>query len=130
MTVLDRIVEELRSAGGPIRLRDLAVRGGVDRSALDGMLGVLVEKGRLTSSETQPITEEYACTGAACGTSCVGLSECPWVVQVPGVLSLESRVASRERRSGPRPRKPMNPQFEVLSLDSRPETRDPRLGTF
>jgi len=88
MTVLDRVVEELRSAGGPIRLHDLAVRVGVERSALDGMLGVLVEKGRLTSSETQPITEEFACTGAACGTTCVGLSECPWVVEAPVVLGL------------------------------------------
>ena len=97
--MLDRVVEELRSAGGPIRLRDLAVRVGLDRSALDGMLGVLVEKGRLTSSETQPITEEFACTGAACGTTCVGLSECPWIVDVPVVLAVqsrESRVQSRE----------------------------------
>ena len=90
MTVLDRVLEELRSAKGPIRLRDLAVRVGVERSALDGMLGVLVEKGRLTSSETQPITEEFACTGAACGKTCVGLDECPWVVEAPVVLAVQS----------------------------------------
>lgn len=90
MTVLDRVLEELRSAKGPIRLRDLAVRVGVERSALDGMLGVLVEKGRLISSETQPITEEFACTGAACGKTCVGLDECPWVVEAPVVLAVQS----------------------------------------
>ncbi|MEA2057381.1 MAG: FeoC-like transcriptional regulator [Actinomycetota bacterium] len=97
MTVLDRVVEELRSAKGPIRLHDLAVRVGVERSALDGMLGVLVEKGRLTSSETHPITEEFACTG--CGKGCVGLDECPWIVDVPVVLTVqsqESRVKNRE----------------------------------
>lgn len=94
MTVLDRVVEELRSAGGPIRLHDLAVRVGVERSALDGMLGVLVEKGRLTSSETHPITEEFACTGTACGKTCVGLNECPWIMDVPVVLG----VANPESR--------------------------------
>jgi DNA-binding Lrp family transcriptional regulator len=95
MTVLDRVVAEMGSAQGPIPLSEIAKRVGVSRSALDGMLGVLVDKGRLTSAGSDPIPTGFACTGAACGTTCVGLEDCPFVAEV-GV----SWVASREPRAG------------------------------
>jgi DNA-binding Lrp family transcriptional regulator len=82
MTVLDRVVAELGSAEGPIPLRELATRVGVPPSALEGMLGVLVDKGLLArpGSETSP--GGFACTGTACSTTCVGLEDCPFVADV------------------------------------------------
>jgi DNA-binding IclR family transcriptional regulator len=82
MTVLDRVVAELGSAEGPISLSDLAERVGVARSALDGMLAVLVDKGQLIRSGSDPFLTGFACSGAACGTTCVGLGECPFVAEV------------------------------------------------
>ena len=82
MTVLDRVVAELGSAEGPISLSDLAKRVGVARSALDGMLAVLVDKRRLTRSGSETSPGGFACTGTACSTTCVGLEDCPFVADV------------------------------------------------
>ena len=54
MTVLERVLAELAEAKGPIRSTDLARRVGVSESALEGMIEVLVAKGRLSSSERGP----------------------------------------------------------------------------
>jgi hypothetical protein len=79
MTVLDRVVAELGSAEGPIPLRELAIRVGVPRSALEGMLGVLVDKGLLARPGSETSLGEFACTGTVCATTCVGLEDCPFV---------------------------------------------------
>lgn len=85
--ILDRVLEELTEASGPVRSSDLARRLDVSASALDGMIGVLVAKGRLS----QPIdsgAQAVACSGGACGTRCVGLEECPFIARAPKTSSL------------------------------------------
>ena len=86
MTILDRLLDELRAAKGPISTRDLARRLEVSESALDGMMSVLVATGRLKGEESQGDT--YACSGVACGTNCVGLDDCVFVVSVPTAVRL------------------------------------------
>lgn len=88
MTVLDRLVDELRTARGPIRSRDLANRIGVSEDSLDMMVDVLVSKGVLSGSATLSPDETIACSGVACGTTCVGLDECPFIVNVPETYTL------------------------------------------
>ncbi|MEN8040110.1 MAG: FeoC-like transcriptional regulator [Actinomycetota bacterium] len=88
MTILDRVLEELRSAKGPIRSNDLATKVGVSETALDGMISVLVAKGKLAGSDPEPIEETVACSGIACGTSCVGLEKCPFIADVPETYAL------------------------------------------
>ena len=88
MTILDRVLGELREAKGPIRSSDLAARVGVSESALSGMVSVLVSKGKLAADEPESFEDMVACSGLACGTSCVGLDECPFIVDVPNTIAL------------------------------------------
>ena len=88
MTILDHVLGELRDAKGPIRSSDLAARVGVTESALSGMVSVLMAKGRLVGSQPEPIEEVVACSGLPCGKSCVGLDECPFIVEVPESIAL------------------------------------------
>ena len=88
MTVLDRLVDELRTVRGPIRTSDLAHRIGVSEPALDGMIDVLAAKGVLSSPVDPMLGEAIACSGVACGTTCVGLDECPFIANVPETYTL------------------------------------------
>jgi hypothetical protein len=88
MTILDQVLGELRDAKGPIRSWDLAARVGVTESALRGMVSVLVAKGRLAGNEPEPFDDVVACSGLACGKSCVGLSACPFIAEVPEAIAL------------------------------------------
>lgn len=87
-SVLETLLTELRTVRGPIRSADLAERVGVSESALSGMIGVLVAKGRLSSAQAPGDGEEVACSGAACGASCVGLDECTFIANVPASYTL------------------------------------------
>jgi len=102
MTILDRLVEALREARGPIRSSELAGRLDVSESALDGMISVVTAKGVLTVPEHSGAGEAIACSGTACGTTCVGLDECPFIVSVPDTYTLvvEQRLPMP---GGPRP---------------------------
>ena len=88
MTVLDQLVAELRTERGPIRSTDLARRIGVSEQALDGMIGVLTAKGVLSALSGSTEGEAVACSGAACGTTCVGLDNCPFIANVPDTYTL------------------------------------------
>lgn len=88
MTILDRILAELGESKGPIRSLELAANVGVSESALAGMVTVLVEKSRLAGSYRAPIEDLAACSRVACGMSCVGLDECPFIVDMPETYSL------------------------------------------
>ena len=87
-TVLDQLVDELRTERGPIRSSELARRIGVSESALDGMIGVLTAKGMLSASSGVTDGEAIACSGVACGATCVGLDACPFIANVPNSYTL------------------------------------------
>ncbi len=88
MTVLDHLIDELRAARGPIRTSDLARRIGVSEPALDGMIGVLAAKGVLSAPSDSMPAEAIACSGVACGTTCIGLEACPFIANVPETYTL------------------------------------------
>jgi len=88
MTVLDQLVEELRAERGPIRSTDLARRIGVSEPALGGMIDVLTAKGVLSAPSESLEGEAIACSGVACGATCVGLEACPFIANVPDTYTL------------------------------------------
>ena len=88
MTILDSVLTELRGAKGPIRSSDLALRMGISEETLDGMVSVLVVKRKLVGREPAPVEDVVACSGVACGTSCVGLELCPFIADVPDTYTL------------------------------------------
>lgn len=81
--LLESVVDELRTARGPIRWADLADRVGVPESALAGMIDVLVAKGRLSAAESTGAGESVTCSGGACSSSCVGADRCVFIATVP-----------------------------------------------
>jgi len=64
-------------------LADLSRKLDVEPSALEGMLGFWVRKGRLQSS-----SHGGCSTSAVCGGSCGGAQVCPFVIQMPHTFSL------------------------------------------
>lgn len=93
MTILDHLLAELRTAKGPISTSDLARRLEVSESALDGMMSVLIATGQLKGDESQGDT--YACSSVACGTTCVGLDDCTFIVSVPSTVALVLEPVTR-----------------------------------
>mgnify|MGYP000718272155 CR=1 FL=1 len=87
-SVLDLLLTELRTVRGPIRSADLAERVGVSESALSGMIDVLVSKGRLSPAGAFGDGGAVACSGGACGSSCVGLDQCAFIANVPLTYTL------------------------------------------
>lgn len=105
MTVLDQLVDELRTERGPIRSSDLARRIGVSEPALIGMIGVLTAKGVLSAppDSLELEGEAIACSGVACGTTCVGLEACPFIVNLP-----ETHTLVDNGSASPMGREPIN----------------------
>jgi hypothetical protein len=87
--VLQRLLAGIEEANGPISFDDLSHRLQVERSALEPMLDLLVQKGLLT--EWRRGDTEVACGGGACGTSCSGVRGCPFVAGgMPRTLEIRS----------------------------------------
>ena len=61
--MLSKILREFEDRNGPLDLNELSRRLGVERSALGGMLGLLVRQGRLreVSSGTEACTQCAVC---------------------------------------------------------------------
>ncbi len=49
--MLKQVLAELESAGSALNLNDLSRRLGIERSALEGMVAYLVQKGKLQDDE-------------------------------------------------------------------------------
>lgn len=81
--MLHAILHELQTASGPLTLRQLSRKLGVQESALEGMIQFWVRKGRLAVSEGQGgVREMQVCTGFACGLrACPGPKQCPLAAQ-------------------------------------------------
>ncbi|MFO7549107.1 MAG: FeoC-like transcriptional regulator [Acidimicrobiia bacterium] len=73
MTILDRLLDELESATGPVRSDELACRLQVAASALEGMVRMLESKGLVPAPRGTP----PACS-PSCGIRCPGVETCPF----------------------------------------------------
>jgi DNA-binding IscR family transcriptional regulator len=73
VTVLDRLLDELESAPGPVRSDELARRLQVTASTLEGMLRTLEAKGLVPAPSGAPLS----CHGG-CGIRCPGVETCPF----------------------------------------------------
>lgn len=72
--MLEEIMREVEKARGPLTVRELARRVGVEESALEGMLGFLERKGRLSVYRPDEGCEE--CSVISC-PDCVFRASCP-----------------------------------------------------
>ena len=93
--MLQRILQALEDARGPVSLDALSRELGVERSALEGMIALGVRKGRLRDSALAP-----GCAGG-CGSHCGSAAGCPFLSHVPRTIELVATASGAEssRRS-------------------------------
>jgi hypothetical protein len=87
--MLTQILTEIKSAQGPINLNELAIKLGIERSALDGMIQFWVRKGRLKDDDlVDPAAPHPECATGSCRSTCPGSTVCPFVMTMPRTFSL------------------------------------------
>ncbi|MBN2048104.1 MAG: hypothetical protein JW750_09695, partial [Anaerolineaceae bacterium] len=84
--MLGKILKEIESADGVISLEQLSQKMGVQSSALEGMIEMLIQRGKLEVVDSQADDcESGDCCGskpsacASCGTG----GECPFLLRYP-----------------------------------------------
>jgi hypothetical protein len=86
--MLKQVLEELNSAKSALNLNELSHKLGVERTALEGMIAYLVQKGKLQDDEKAHEAAMGLCNSGSCGGSCPGPQGCPFVIKVPRTFSL------------------------------------------
>ena len=90
--MLSLLLEELKSAESALNINELSRKLDIDRSALEGMIDYLVKKGKLQDDDkAYDAAVRPMCNPASCGGSCLGPSECPFVVRLPRTFSLTKK---------------------------------------
>ena len=95
MTILDRLLDEVSEARGPISTAELGRRLAVSPSALEGMVSVLARQGKLVRDASVADGDVLACSGSLCGATCVGLDDCAFIASVPTTHRLVIQSAVR-----------------------------------
>jgi hypothetical protein len=88
--MLRQVLEELKTAQGPVNMNELARQLGVDRDVLQSMIEFWVRKGRLQDDDQALVAVLEACTSGDCAGSCPGPQGCPFVMKMPRTFSLPS----------------------------------------
>jgi hypothetical protein len=88
--MLIRLLQEIESSQGVVRLNELSRRLWVERSALEGMLAYLVRKGRLQCDD-QIADTASSCANGRCSGTCAGPEACPFIIRTTKMYSIPSR---------------------------------------
>jgi hypothetical protein len=86
--MLNQVLQEISKTDGPISLSVLSHKLGIERSALEGMMGYWVRKGRLKSADQSAEVAGGTCVSGSCGSSCPGASSCPFIAKMPRTYSV------------------------------------------
>jgi hypothetical protein len=85
--MLIRLLREIETSQGTVRLDDLSRKLGVERSALEGMIAFWARKGRLQGDQETTLPPDM-CSSGICAGSCPGLRHCPFKVKTPETYSI------------------------------------------
>ena len=89
-SMLYEVLREFERVRGPLRLDELGRRLGVDEGVLVSMIEFWVRKGRLQEDTRVCADGMTDCEVEACGRSCAGAQDCPFVFKFPRTFSLVS----------------------------------------
>lgn len=89
--MLRQVLRELESAKSAVNLNELSRKLGIERSALEGMIAYLVQKGELRDDERAQEIAMGLCDSGSCGGSCPRPQGCPFVMKMPRTFSLNPR---------------------------------------
>jgi hypothetical protein len=85
--MLHQVLEEVEKTRGPLSLQELSHRLGVEQSALEGMIGYWVRKGRLSDTVlANDACGASASSGCSCGSSAA--EDCPFAGSMPRTITL------------------------------------------
>jgi len=82
--MLYQLLTVMKTKTGPISIEGLSRELGMDKSALEGMLDLLVRKGKLRYSDLGQAPKDGNCSGSAC-MACGRAGSCPFVGKMPHV---------------------------------------------
>jgi hypothetical protein len=80
--MLKAIIEAIKREKAPLSLEGLSERLDVDRSALEGMLDYLVQKGIISDLQGTYAPPAQGCQGFSC-KDCPASGKCPFIMQQP-----------------------------------------------
>ena len=90
--MLNRVLNEIKQANGPVLLADLSRKLDIEPDALQGMIAFLVRKGRLQDDEGETaVLPTCSCSPANHGPACAGTGKCAFVAKMPKSYSLPLR---------------------------------------
>ena len=87
--MLQQVLEELKTAKGPVSLDALAHKLGVERSALEGMIQFWIRKGRIKDDILESESPHDVCESVCSTSSCSGPKNCTFVMSMPRTYSLK-----------------------------------------
>lgn len=82
--MLYQLLTLMNQKNGPISVEGLSRELGMEKSALEGMLDLLVRKGKLRYSDLGQVPTDGSCAGGAC-MACGKAGSCPFVGKMPHV---------------------------------------------
>lgn len=80
--MLTQILSAFENVNSPMSLDGLSQQLDVEKSALEGMLEILIRKGKLKASQVGLADQDEACTTITCA-GCRGATRCPFVGKLP-----------------------------------------------
>jgi hypothetical protein len=87
--MLQKVLNEVKRAGGTVNLNELALKLNVERSALDGMIQFWIRKGRIRDDDLAESQPFEACQTNGCAGNCPGPKGCPFVMTPPRTFSIK-----------------------------------------
>lgn len=76
--MLQQVLNEIETAREPLSVAAMARKLAIDESALEGMIGFWVRKGRIKPGQVA----DQSCSSGSCG-SCAGATGCPFAGTAP-----------------------------------------------
>ncbi len=92
--MLYQLLTVMNNKNKPISLEGLSEELGMEKSALEGMLDLLVRKGKLRYSDLGQVPQEGSCAGGAC-MACGKAGSCPFVGKMPHVYEMVGRSTKK-----------------------------------
>ena len=87
--MLNQVLREIENSSGPITVRKLSRKMGVEPDALEGMIQFWVRKGRLQVDQDEPSGANCSCDPSS--NDCAPVSDCVFIAKMPNSYSTRKK---------------------------------------
>jgi hypothetical protein len=88
--MLQAVLKVLKDADEPVSLQTLSQRLSIEKSALNGMLELLVRKGKLDIKHASADNNPDQCEDIQC-LGCIKAKACPFIAKMPVMYALKEK---------------------------------------